>query len=103
MYAPLAISRETEIEAAVAEVERELKPDVVRIRYEIGHDWSDEWAIFFRIVLTDEAARNRRGELMTQVQRELARRLDFRALGVWSYHNYRTESEQARRREEAWA
>ena len=55
MYPP-AISKQTGIEAAIEATEKSLAPDVVRIRYEIGKDWSDEWAIFFRIVLTDDAA-----------------------------------------------
>ncbi len=103
MYAPLAVTRETEIESAIAEVERELKPDVIRIRYEIGQDWSDQWSIFFRIVLRDDAVGKRIGESRQKVVQALARRLDFRVMGVFAYHNFRSESEQARLREEDWA
>jgi len=59
MYSPSAVTKQSEIRAAIDEVERNLAPDVVRIRYDIGEDWSGQWAIFFRIVLTDEAARGR--------------------------------------------
>ena len=38
---------------------RSLAPDVVHIRYDIGEDWSGQWAIFFRVVLNDNAARQR--------------------------------------------
>ena len=63
-----AIGRESK--PAINEVERCLAPDVVRIRYDIGEDWSGQWAIFFRVVLTDEAAR-RHGE--TRLLANLAR------------------------------
>ena len=52
---PAGVARETEIAEAVAEVERSLTPDVVHIRYEIGTDWSGDWAVFFRVLLSDEA------------------------------------------------
>jgi hypothetical protein len=103
MYVPSAFSKRSEIEAAIREVEMDLAPDVVRIRYEIGRDWSDQWSIFFRIVLPDDAAKNRIREMRSKVVRGLADRLDFAGLGVYSYHNFRSVSEQARVREEAWA
>ena len=84
-------------------VESALKPDVVHIRYEIGEDWSGQWAIFFRAVLSDEAAKQRLREVATNVVWRLGERLDFAALGVFPYHNFRSESEQAALREEAWA
>jgi len=70
---------------------------------EIGKDWSDEWAIFFRIVVTDDAAKNRLSDIRTKIVRGLARELDFPVLGVYPYHNFRSESEQALLREPAWA
>lgn len=83
-------------------VEAEL-PDVVRIRYEIGEDWSGQWAIFFRVVLSDEAARSRLKHVVKEVVSRLSSRLDFLSLGVFPYHNFRSETEQAELREEAWA
>lgn len=77
--------------------------DVVRIRYEINEDWSGEWAIFFRVVLTDEAAGHRLRDVATKVVRELARQLDFPGMGLFPYHNFRSESEQATLQEPAWA
>ena len=50
MYVPSAVTKQAEIEAAIAHVQQSIGPDVVRIRYEIGEDWKGEWAIFFRIV-----------------------------------------------------
>ena len=59
MYLPSAVTKQSEIGIAVTEVVRLLSPDVVRIRYDIGEDWSGQWAIFFRVVLTDDATKRR--------------------------------------------
>ena len=103
MYLPSAVTKQREIDAAINEVAAELAPDVVRIRYDIGEDWSGEWAIFFRIVLTDDAAKRRLRDIASKVVRELANRLDFPGMGVFPYHNFRSVSEQAMLQEEAWA
>ena len=103
MIVPAAIVQRDRIEAAVRAVEAALRPDIVRIRYEIGEDWSGQWAIFFRVVLSDHAAKHRLRGLATSVESRLAERLDFEALGVFPYHNFRSVSEQEALREEAWA
>ncbi len=103
MYLPSAVTKQAEIEAAIARVQQSVGPDVVRIRYEIGEDWSGEWAIFFRIVLTDDAARHRLREVATRVERGLAQQLDFPGMGVFPYHNFRSASEQAMLQEPACA
>jgi hypothetical protein len=100
---PAAVTRQAEIESAIARVQQSVGSDLVRIRYEVGQDWSDQWSIFFRIVLTDDAARNRLREVATRVIGRLAEELDFPALGVFPYHNFRSVSEQAMLREPAWA
>jgi hypothetical protein len=103
MNAPIAFTKQAEIQAAVEEVERNLAPDVVRIRFDIGEDWSGQWAIFFRVVLTDEAAKQRLREVASNVVWGLARQLDFSAMGVFPYHNFRSVSEQGALQEPAWA
>ncbi len=103
MYLPSAVTKQHEIDAAVSQVVAELAPDVVRIRYDVGEDWSGQWAIFFRIVLTDEAAKRRLRDVATKVVWGLASRLDFPGMGVFPYHNFRSVSEQATLQEEAWA
>jgi hypothetical protein len=103
MYAPPAVTRQSEIQLAIDGVVRNLSPDVVRIRYEIGEDWSGQWAVFFRVVLSDDAARHRLREVADKVAWGLARQLDFTAMGVFPYHNFRSVSEQDTLQEEAWA
>src|SRR5260370_19725091 len=95
MYVPSAVTKQDEIQAAMDQVQRSLAPDVVRIRYEIGEDWSGQWAIFFRVVLTDDAAKHRLREVATRVVWDLAQQLDFPGMGVFPYHNFRSTSEQA--------
>ena len=105
MYPPSAITitKQSEINWAVSEVVRLLAPDVVHIRYDINQDWSGDWAIFFRVVLSDEASRARLREAATKVVRELADRLDYSSMGLFPYYNFRSVSEQAALREETWA
>ena len=103
MQMPAAITQQAEIEDKVRAVEATLRPDVIHIWHEIGEDWSGQWAIFFRVVLSDDAAKHRLRKVATNVEWRLAERLDFAALGVFPYHNFRSESEQAALRDEAWA
>ena len=103
MIFPSAITKQGEIEQAIDKVQRSIGPDVVRIRYEIEQDWSGQWAIFFRILLTDEAVQFRFREVVARVTGELSQELDFQSLGVFPYHNFRRLSEQAALREPAWA
>jgi hypothetical protein len=103
MYVPSAVTKQAEIEAAIWRVQQAIGSDVVRIRYEIGEDWSGQWAIFFRIVLTDDAARRRLREVATKVVWGLSRELDFLGMGVFPYHNFRSLTEQAMLQEPAWA
>ena len=103
-YLPSAdTNTKTDINAAVSEVVKDLAPDVVHIRYDIGRDWSGDPAIFFRVLLSDDASKKRLREVATQVVWRLSARLDFPSIGLLPYHNFRSESEQAVLREEAWA
>ncbi len=102
MYLPSSASQ-TAINAAISEIVRAMAPDVVHIRYDIAQDWSGDWAIFFRVVLSDEASKARLRQVATKVVWQLADRLDFSSMGVFPYHNFRSVSEQAALREEAWA
>jgi hypothetical protein len=103
MHPPSAVTKQSEIQAAINAVERSLAPDVVHIRYEIGEDWSGQSSIFFRVVLTDDAAKRRLRDVATKVVWGLARRLDFPSMGVFPYHNFRSVSEQEALQEPAWA
>jgi hypothetical protein len=66
-------------------------------------DWSGDEAIFFRILLSDEASQMRLHEVTRQVSGRLDELVDFRSMGLFSYYNFRSVSEQDALREEAWA
>ena len=101
---PSAIAKRPEVDAAISEVVKLLAPDVVYIRYDMDRDWSGDSAIFFRVVLSDEASSpSRLREVAAKVVGSLDQRLDFSAMGLFAYHNFRSVSEQAVLREEAWA
>jgi hypothetical protein len=100
---PTGLAKQAEIASAVAEVETLLAPDVVRIRFAIDTDWGGDWAIYFRVVLSDRASKIRLRRVTSNVVVKLSERLDFPALGLYPYHNFRSKSEQAQLREEAWA
>jgi hypothetical protein len=93
MYLPSAVTKQAEIQASTVRVQQPIGPEVVRIRYEIGEERSGQWAVFFRILLTDDAARQRLRDVATKVVWELARQLDFPGMGVFPYHNFRSVSE----------
>ncbi|MCC6589389.1 MAG: hypothetical protein IT168_22005 [Bryobacterales bacterium] len=91
-----------EIARKVAAIERELAGRVIRIAYNLGTDWANEPAVYFRIILSDEASReeNLRG-ITAAVSDRLMNALDH--LGLQPYFNFRSESEQAYLNDPAWA
>jgi|SRR5580704_11689100 hypothetical protein len=101
---PPGYYRESEIKAAVEEVERLMSPRVKWIRYKIDQDWSGDWAIYFQVLLSDEVSSSGKvHETMKEVERQIEERLDFSQLGLLSYFSLRTESEQKRLLDPAWA
>ena len=99
---PLAIASKTEFDQAVSEVVQEMAPDVVYIRHNIAQDWDGDWAVYFRVLLSDEAAKTKLRQVTTKVESLLDARLDPLSMDLFSYFNYRTVSEQADIREESW-
>ena len=102
-FIPAVGRKQTEIAAAVADVERLSAPDVAYIRFDISEDWSGDPAVNFRVILSDEAAKNRLREVMELVKSRLADRLDYESMGLRAYRNVRTQSEQAVLRSKEWA
>jgi hypothetical protein len=97
------VKQQRQINAAVRAVRRELSPWVRHIRYEIAQDWSGQWAIFFRVLLTDEASNEHNlREVATRVVSRMSEKLDLPSLGLFPYFDFRSESEQAKLNEPAW-
>ncbi|MBZ5623260.1 MAG: hypothetical protein LAQ69_31740 [Acidobacteriia bacterium] len=103
MIVPIAATKLPQINAVITEVVTELSPDVVHIRYDIAHDWSGDLAIFFRVLLSDEAGNSRLQDVTTKLVRRLEERLDFPEMGLFAYYNFRSVSEQAVLQEKSWA
>jgi hypothetical protein len=90
------------VNAAVVAAESDLKPDVVRIRWDYGSDWCGKDALFFRVVLSDDAAANRLREVVNSVMRRLGGYSLGLGLGVFGYINVRSESECKKLNEAEW-
>ncbi len=92
-----------EIATLVARAEQELKPDVVRIRYELREDYSGDAAIYFRVVLADKAAdKSHLRRSSTRAAKVILEHVSPLDLGLLWYFNYRSASEQASLREPSW-
>jgi hypothetical protein len=104
MYLPTAVRKQPQIDAAVSEVVNLLAPDVLHIRYDIDQDWSGDWAVFFRVLLSDQASDERNiGDVARRVRDRMDERLNRSELDMFTYFNFRSQSEQAKRRDPAWA
>jgi hypothetical protein len=101
---PKGVANPEQIAAGIASVEQKLAPDVVRIRYTIGDDWSGEQAVFFRILLSDAASRpDRLREVTSRVRALITQQVDpLNSWGLIPYLKFRSQSEQAVLQEPAW-
>ena len=87
----------------VDRIARDLAPDVVHVRLDVGQDWSDDPAIYFRVILSDEASRgDRLSEVTGLVRERLSEELRLAELEHIPYFRFRNRSEQAKLREPAW-
>jgi hypothetical protein len=92
------------LDAIVKEASALLGPEVLHVTHRRGPDSTDEPSIFFRIILTDEAMRE---DTVMDVTRQVAEVLlkAVRPLEDWGlrpYFNYRSKSDQDRRRDPDW-
>ncbi|MGP0072740.1 MAG: hypothetical protein ACLPWF_12505 [Bryobacteraceae bacterium] len=91
------------IKAGVQRAERALARDVVRIVYSYAPDWTGDDALFFRIVLRDAAsAPDKLRQTTHRIEMRILIEIKAHELGLQTYFNYRSESEQAELREPAW-
>ncbi len=95
---PKNIATEQELEEAVNRALERLRPDVVRIRYNFGTDTTGDEAIFFRIVLSADAAersrRSRNREIGSRVEEVLMEETrPFDNWGLFPYFSVRSEAE----------
>jgi hypothetical protein len=87
----------------VDEIARDLAPDVVRIRVMIGHDWSEHPAIYFRVVLSDDASRrDRLAGVVGAVRSRMYEKLALSESNHIPYFKFRSEGEQSKLQDAAW-
>jgi hypothetical protein len=98
------IAQLNDVPKIVKAAEEKFAPDVVRIRYHTGFDWSGDPAIFFRILLSDNASRRENlGDITARVRREIFN--EFLRLGDSEYYPYttfRSKSEQDKLKDPQW-
>jgi hypothetical protein len=102
MPLPAVIIEESKVNTAIDIVIRELSPDVKRIRCDRGQDWSGDDSFFFRILVSDDAAKSRLRETTVKALRTMESYLNLETLGFRVYHNVRSVSEQESLREKSW-
>ena len=105
MYIPRGVAQRAALDAAIQEIVSTLGPDVVRVRYTLGEDWTGDDAIFFRVLLSDHASKRRRLlQVTNRVRDRIVQTLEpVEEWGLLPYFEFRSESEQAALKEKAWA
>ncbi len=103
MIATRGLAVQNEIKAGVERAEKALAPDVVRIRYSIAPDWTGDESLFFRIVVTDEAAKEVLSHERAQnIKFQISEAVKAEELGLQTYFNFRTLSDQTKLQEAKW-
>jgi hypothetical protein len=104
MLMPSSVLKESDIDMAVREAVKELTPDVQWIRYEIALDWSGDRAIYFRVMLSNDASREARlAKVTKRVESFLTEKLNLDEADLLSYFSYRSRAEQAALKEPKWS
>jgi len=105
VYIPRGVAQQGQLAAEIDSIERMLGADVVRLRYAVGTNWSEEPAIYFKVLLSDHASRtDRLHDVTSHVEAVIQERLD--PLNLWGlvpYYNFRSQTEQDMLKEPAWA
>ena len=98
MHVLQAAIQQREFEAAVAQMAASLAPDVVSITPTFRDDWTGEPAVFFMVILADEATK---GDHLLRLANFVSESLEqevqpLERWGVLPYFSFRSQSEQAK-------
>jgi hypothetical protein len=97
------IAQLNDVSKIVKAAEEKFAPDVIRIRYHTGFDWSGDPAIFFRVLLSDNASLHENlGNIARRVDSELSDEL--LRIGDYDipYSTFRSKTEQDRLKDPQW-
>jgi len=100
---PRGLVDQAKIRAGVQRAERDLAPDVIRIMHSFAEDVQGNLSLFFRIVISDHAAAPARLRETTQkIVAKVWHEIQSEELGLQTYFNFRSKSEQAALRDPFW-
>ncbi len=100
---PRGLVDQSKIRDGVRRAERGLAPDVIRIMYGFAEDVQGNISLFFRIVISDHAAVPKRLRETTQkIIAKIGHEIKAEELGLQTYFNFRSKSEQAALRDPFW-
>ncbi len=94
---------QSKLREAVRKAERGLAPDVVRIMFGLAENSTGEISLFFRIVISDDDAKpNRLRESTQRIIGRVSEEIRADELGLETYFNFRSRSEQAALKDPFW-
>ncbi len=104
MYAPTGYVNQVQLGDLIAQAAEHLGPEVVHVAYSLGPDSTGEPSLFFRILLADAYIRE---DTITDLTGRIAATLfdvvrPIENWGLRPYFNFRSKSEQDRRRDPEW-
>jgi hypothetical protein len=93
-----------DVAQAIERIKASNRADVANIVYSIGADATDEPSIFFRILLTDSAVKEDKiAEVTGRVATDLFDAINpIEGWGLNPYFNFRSQSEQLKRKDPEW-
>jgi hypothetical protein len=105
VYIAKAFAHQADLFAAVDQVARALGPHVLSITPTLGTDWNAESAIFFQVIVADNAVPRLQMLAFTkQISRAIMQQIrPLEDWGVLPYFNFLTQSELQRIKEPIWA
>ncbi|MBY0502698.1 MAG: hypothetical protein K2X03_02230 [Bryobacteraceae bacterium] len=104
MQVPAGYVNQAQLGGIITEAAQHLAPEVVHVTYSLGPDSTGEPSLFFRILLADAYIRE---ETIADLTGRISAAL-FDAIrpienwGLRPYFNFRSKSEQDRRRDPGW-
>lgn len=105
MYIPKAFGHQAEFFATIDDVARVFPPNVIRVTPTLGTDWNGESAVFFQVILADNAVP--RPQLLSftrEIRHALVQKVrPLEDWGVLPYFDFLTQSEESRLKEPTWA
>ncbi len=102
---PAGLINQGQLDAEIKSAVSKLGPEAVQVFYNWAEDWTGEPSIFFRIVLTDNAAREENlmdvtGRITTFLFDELR---TIERWGLHPYFNFSSQSELKRYKDPDWS